>query len=365
MHKKIMLLSAILTAAIGLSACDDIKKEPAREDEFIVTTSDVASIPPEAVKETEQSKAASSSEKADSDTESVGTDTNTEKDTDTAAEKADKEEKTEPTDVSVGGLTLSASEIPFDKTVSLSDKNSSAALSGSTLYLLDGRKLHEYSLTDKAEKTDTISLSGEYSRIDTDPYGLVYLSRDNFDCAVLNENGELSQLDTTGELSLSKVVEYGLCKSGNEITKFSDESAGEWSSVTERELNFPDNVSSVEFSGNHVLIARKEDGVSSLAVCDYDGNTLCEASEDLIGDDISAMAEAAGVIAASSCGDLCLWNDSGEYIGRLSSDETAALFGTPSPVMIKRMFAGETGELLAFCTDDKTNEAHLYRITGL
>ena len=358
MPKRSILLSIILTAAVAAGGCGEAKTELLPDDEPPISTRDSAPMP---VKKTSASSAAAS--KAQTETDKAETDT----DSDSNAEAdTEKDNGAEPVSIDVGGLTLSSNEIMFENAVTLSDKdNADAAVYGSSLYLLDGKKLRRFELGDTAEETDTISLSGKYSKIDTDPYGIVYLSRERFDCAALGEDGELSPIDTTGELSLSKVMEFGLCKSGGKITKCSVESAGEWSSVAERELSFPDNVSSVEFAGNHVLIARREDGVSSLAVCDYDGNTLSEAADSAVGDDITAMTETAGVIAASSCGDLCLWNDSGEYIGRLSSDETAQLFGSPSPVMIKRLFEGGSGEMLAFCADDKTNEAHLYRITGM
>lgn len=366
MYKKIMLSAALAAIALSFAACG--KAENNNESALFssapndaATADSTASISSDAIKELE-SVPGLSTDSLENEETALQNDTDTEN---AENNSTDAEAAIEPTSIDVGGLTLSAKEIPFSDSVKLSSENSDAAVYGDTMYLLDGRKLREFTLGSSAQEKNTTALSGAYSRIDTDPYGLVYLSRDRFDCAVLDENGELQPIDTTGELSMSKVMEYGLCRNGSAITKFSDESSGEWSSVSEREISFPENVSAVEFAGNHVLLARREDGTSSVSVCDYDGNTLASTTEGTVGDDITAMTETSGVIAASTCGDLCLWNDAGELIGRLTSDDTAALFGSSSPMMIKRLFEGDDGEMLAFCTEDETNEARLFRIMGL
>ena len=100
---------------------------------------------------------------------------------------------------------------------------------------------------------------------------------------------------------------------------------------------------------------------------DYDGNELADTDGGSVGEDIKAMTETAGVIAASSCGDLCLWNDGGELIGRLTSDDTAKLFGTESPLTIRRLIPGDNGSMLAVCTDDagKSSECRVFRVSGL
>lgn len=358
MYRKIIIAAAALITAASLAACGEKKeKTPAESDIFSETSSVVSekdgrneSLSSEAVKELESIPGL--------DSDSVSAEESTDTENDTPSELETKGESVE-----VGGLTLSASEIPFSDAVKLTSKETDAAVSGDTMYLLAGKKLDRYTLADKATKETTTELSGAYDRIDTDPYGQVYLSREKFDCAVLNGSGELEPIDTTGRLSMSKVMEYGLCTSGGKITKYSDESSGEWSSISEREVSFPDNVSAVEFAGNHILVAHKTDGESTVDVFDYDGNTLATAQNSAVGDEITAMTETSGVIAASSCGDLCLWDESGDTIGRLSSDDTARLFGSDSPVIIRKMFAQDDGGLLAFCENSETSEAHLYKIS--
>ncbi len=363
MYRKFFITAAAVLTAIALAACGEVKDTASNSSDIFRSETASSSSPDDP----SSAPAESLSSEAVRELESIpGLDSDhlTEEETDSDVSESSAEE-TRAESAEIGGITLTAREIPFSDDVKLSSTGSDAAVYGDTMYLLDGKKVNSFTLSDKATKADTVQLSGSYSRIDTDPYGQIYLSRDRFDCAVLNEDGELTSLDTTGELSMSKVMEYGLCTSEGKITKYSDESAGEWSSVAERELSFPENVSAVEFAGNHILIAHNTDGECIVDVCDYDGNTLTTARDASVGDDITAMTEASGVIAASSCGDLCLWNDSGDFIGRLSSDDTASLFGCDSPVIIRRMFAQDDGSMLAFCEDPENSGAHLYKLTGL
>ena len=366
MYKKVSAAAALLLTAALLSACGADKAPAAgslpQESAASQASEATASLSSDAVKELESIPG------LDSDSVSAASEAESGKSESDTDSEAKAEETAAPESMEVGGVTLTANEIPFAKSTKLSGSGSGdAVLLGDEMYLLDGSKLRRFTLGEKLEEGDATELSGSYSRIDADPYGRIYLSRDRFDCAVLNESGELEPLGTAGELSMSKVMEYGLCSNGGEITKYTSESSDGWSSVAERDLKFPENVSAVEFAGNHVLVAHTTDGESSVTVCDYDGNTLADTDGGTVGEDITAMTETAGVIAASSCGDLCLWNDSGELIGRLSSDDTARLFGTDSPVMIKRLIGEDDGSVLAVCTyeDKKATEARVYRIMGL
>ncbi len=365
MFRRSILAAAALLTASSLAGCGakNAKGESSLFDESsrVETPASPESLSPAAVKELESIPG------LDSDTDNPASES-AEKAKNSKSEESEADiEKTAAESVDIGGITLTADEIPFSSVVKLSGKDSgSAVFSDGTMYLLDGKKLREFTVGDEAEETGSTELSGSYSRIDADPYGRIYLSRDRFDCAVIDESGEVRPLDVAGELSMSKVMEYGLCTNGGEITKFTSEADGSWSSVAERELEFPENVSAVEFAGNHILIAHKEDGENSVTVCDYDGNTLVSTNGGSIDEDITAITETAGVIAASSCGDLCLWDDSGDLIGRLSSNDTAKLFGADSPLMINRLIPEEGGSMLAVCSGGKgESEARLYRISGL
>ena len=367
MYRKFFTASAALLTAAALGACgspeDTLKPDSAPPADVIETADE---IPSSSVKELESSAAVKpTTEDKISDTEQTDSDEEN-SDTEDSEESGSDEEKILPTSIDVGGLTLSAAEIPFESTVKLSDeKTSDAAISGDTLYVLDGKKLRQFTLGDELKENESTTLTGAYTRIDIDAYGRVYLSRDKFDCAMLDEFGQLRPLDAAGKLSMSKVMEYGLCTSGGEITRYADAESGVWSSVKESDTQYPENVSAVEFSGNHVLIAHTDNGESCVTVCGYDGDTLATTSGGSIGEDITAVTESSGVIAASSCGDLCLWNEEGELIGRLTGDDAAALFGVQSPVEIKRLFPDESGSMLAFCTDsaDKA-QARVFRISG-
>ncbi len=359
--KKVMTAAAALLTAASLAACgaDKEKTESAPSSQTASETPAAPeSLSSEAVKELESVPGLSS------DSESAEESAEAQTDTDESEPKA--EETAAPASVDVGGITLTAEEIPFGSEVKLSDgSNADAVVLGDTMYLLDGRRLLTFGVGDKLEKTGETELSGSYSRVDSDAYGRLYLSRDQFDCALLGEDGELQPLGTAGTLAMSKVMEYGLCSNDGKITKYTSESSDGWTSVAERELKFPENVSSVEFAGNHVLVAHA--GGSEITVCDYDGNELADTDGGSVGEDIKAMTETAGVIAASSCGDLCLWNDGGELIGRLTSDDTAKLFGTESPLTIRRLIPGDNGSMLAVCTDDagKSSECRVFRVSGL
>ena len=378
MNKKILIAAAAVTAAVSLAACGAAKKDvsPAADvssnnDKSAVDTN----ISPDANSVQSQTSAAQSeiinSAPIETDTAVPSTDSEiteevmTETDTEIPTDNADEEPIPEPMSFELGGVTLSAAEIPFSKAVKIKNIDScDAALSGGTMYILDGKTLKEYSIGDKAEEENTTKLSGAYSKIDTDPYGRLYLSRDRFDSALIDENGRQQQLDTVGKLSMSKIEEYGLCTNNGEITRINDQSESSDQSEDEQDADFPNDVSAVEFSGSHVLIANSSKGSRKITVCDYDGNTIASTDSGTVDKDVTAMTETAGVIAASSCGDLCLWNDSGEFIGRLSTDDTASLLGSDSPVMIKRLFPEGDGSI--FCTQSENGgQARLYRISGL
>ena len=372
-NKFIIAAAAIITAA-SLAACGDAKEHTVSEEESNIVSetptaadqnasasSDTESIKDSDVKklESEQESEASNAENTDSEAD------NTESDNTNSGE-----DKLEPTSFDVGGLTLSAKELSFKKSVNLkSSDHADAALFGDELYILDGKQLKTYTLGDTVSEESSVELPGTYSRVDTDPYGQIYLSRDRFDSAVINTSGEINKLGTSGILSLSKVMEYGLCTNGGKVTKYEDSDSGEWSSVAENDNEFPENVSAVEFAGNHILIAHKTDGNSAVKVCDYDGNELVSTDGGSTGDDIEAVTEAGGVIAASSNGDLTLWDASGDIIGRLDSDDTAKLLGTDYPVVIKKLFAREDGSILAFCTSDEKNgkgaQARMFTISAV
>ncbi len=291
-----------------------------------------------------------------SDTNSdISSDTISDTDSTTDSEKTEESEKLAPTDIELGENTISAEELIFDNGIKVKDTaHSDAFVYGDELYILDGKKLRSFTFADKInENTDnTVELSGLYEHADIDSYGTIYISRNKFDGIVIDESGDMATEKTSGIISMSKMMNYGLCVNDGKITKFFDADKNAWTAIEDKN-NYPENITALEFSKNHVVVAYTKDGVRKVDVLDVDGTVFSSTSGDEADEDLTAVTELNGIIVASCCGDIILWNDSGEVIGRLSSNDTAKLFGVENPVYIKK-FISEDNSVLAFCiADDK------------
>ncbi len=300
-------------------------------------------------------------------------------DTDTAAEK-NTENTLSPSSIDIGGITFEAKLIPFDKTLKISDmEDIDSTVFGDTLYILEKKNLHTYTITDSSIiKENDIKLDNKYERVDADAFGNIYLSDSKFNAATLNDDGTVTELDLTGKLAMSKVMNFGLSSNGKDvIRKYVDGEIEEWlldgtdtdtaaeedtetdietdtetDKATEDQPRFT-KISDIEFSGNHILVGGSfNDGKDTLraAVFDYDGNQTALTDNKISGDNIVSMTETDNGIIISTGSNLSLWQNDGTEIGQTKSSETAVLFGTENPVWINDVFAMDDGSVLMICS---------------
>ncbi len=292
-------------------------------------------------------------------------------------EKEEKNKKTpEPSSIDIDGYTLKADLVSLSDKLEVSDRSSlDCALFGDRLYILDGRKLIEYTLSDdSASKEDETKLDAKFKKIDIDPYGQVYLSNDVFNIAKLEEDRTLTELDLTGNLALSKVMDFGLSffNGKDSIFKFGDSDTEEtfWQESEDPEESYKvfDSITDIEFVGNHILIGGTTDGENQrVAVYDYEGNQLAITDNKVNGKSIDSMTETDSGLMVSAVGNLSIWNSDGSEIGQTKSSETTKLFGTENPVWINKLIAMDDGSVLVLCsteTKDDEYKAYLYKVWG-
>lgn len=314
--------------------------------------------------------------------------------TDTAEDTdKDKAVTPNPSSIDVGGITLEAEIIPFDSKLKVSDmEDIDSTVFGDTLYILDKKNLRTYTVTDSSViKENDIKLDNKYERVDADAYGNIYLSDSKFNAAMLNDDGTVTEIDLTGKLAMSKVMNFGLSCSGKDvIRKYVDGEIEEWllenidtdnenNADTDTESDTDKNtdekprftkISDIEFVGNHILVGGKfNDGKDTLraAVFDYDGNQTALTDNKISGDDIISMTETDNGIIVSTGSNLSLWQSDGTEIGQTKSSETAVLFGTENPVWINDVFAMDDGSALVLCSGENDKgeaNALLYKIWG-
>ncbi len=299
-------------------------------------------------------------------------DTNTEG----ADEPEEEEDNISPSSIDLGGYTLSAEKVSVDNPLKITDRDSlDCVLSGDSLYVLNNRSVTVYTLSDSgAEKINTIRLDSNYKKIDADPYGQIYLSNDIFNIAQLNDDGTVTELDETGYLALSKVMDYGLSffNGEKEITKFRSEDDSdifiENADETEVTDSVFDSVSDIEFVGNHVLVGGTSDEKNTrVAVYDYEGDLLAVTDNKVEGKGIDSMTETDSGLMVSSLGNLSVWNSDGTEIAQTKSSETAKLFGSENPVRISKLIAMDDGSVLALCSEETEKDKYqstMYRIYG-
>ena len=298
-------------------------------------------------------------------------------DTDTAAEKdTDTENTLSPSSIDIGGITFESEPIPFDKALKISDmEDIDCTIFGDTLYILEKKNLRTYTITDSSIiKENDIKLDNKYERVDADAFGNIYLSDSKFNAALLNDDGTVTELDLTGKLAMSKVMNFGLNSNGKDIIrKYVDGEIEEWlldgtdtdtaaeedtDTQTDTDKDTEDQprftkISDIEFSGNHILIGGSfNDGKDTLraAVFDYDGNQTALTDNKISGDNIVSMTETDNAIIISTGSNLSLWQNDGTEIGQTKSSETAVLFGTENPVWINDVFSMNDGSVLMICS---------------
>ena len=313
-------------------------------------------------------------------------------------ESADKEKTyaPEPEAIQVGGITLEAEYIPFDDELKISDEDDmDGAVLGSTLYILDKKNLHSYTLSDGTlTANNTIKLTDKYDRVDADVFGNVYLSGKKLNVAMLNDDGTLNQLDFTGKLAMSKVMNFGLSCNGKDlIRKYADGEIEEWlldnidtdttaeadtevdsetdTAIKEEEAPRFTKVHDIEFAQNHILVGGHfNDGSDTLraAVFDYEGNQTALTDNKISGDEVVSMTETSSGLIISSGSNLSLWTPDGTEIGQTKTGDIKKLFGTDEPVWINDVFTLDDGSVLVLCSGENKKDddiAMLYRLYGM
>ena len=301
-----------------------------------------------------------------------------EQNTDTENNNDDNDNKNtspEPSSIEIGGTTVEAELVPLDESMKISDKEKlDSIVVGNTVYILDNKTIHTDTRSEGAAvKGDDIKLPSKYDKIDSDVYGNIYLSNKSFNAAILNDDMTVSEIDLTGSLAMSKVMNFGLnCLSDGALKKYADSDTEDWYLGNTDDEDSPFNkITDVEFVGNHILVGGNfDDGKNTqrVAVYDYDGNQIALTDNKISGNKINSMTETQSSIVVTSSGSLSLWNLDGTEIGQTKSGETAKLFGTENPVWITDVISLDDGSVLAVCTtennDDKT-EAYLYKLWGI
>lgn len=395
MKKKILVSILVLSLAASFAGCQTSSRV-----ESTVSNTSAAAVHTD----TEVKRSNGSDKDTDTvieKTESISTDdikeiTETSTDTDTADEKEadnDKALNPNPSSIDIGGVTLEAELVPFDSELKVSDADDiDSTVFGDTLYILEKKKLRTYTVTDSSVvKENDIKLENKYERVDADVFGNIYLSDSKFNAAVLNDDGTVTELDFTGKLAMSKVMDFGLSSSGKDIIrKYADGEIEEWlldntdTDIKDSELDDTEietdvdtedtpkftKIKDIEFVGNHILVGGNfNDGKETLraAVFDYEGNQTALTDNKISGDDITSMTETDNGLIISTGSNLSLWQSDGTEIGQTKSSETAVLFGTENPVWINDVFAMDDGSVLVLCSgenDDGDTHAFLYRIWG-
>ena len=384
-------LSACRTSSPANTASDNnySRNEPASDtDTNNVRSSDTDStnktaslIDSDSIKELNSKNNSSDSDLISSENLDTNTDINSEttETTDTELENQDEEElriSPNPSSIELGGITLEAKYVPFDTPLELSSmERIDSTFAKDTLYILDKKTLHRYTLQDDSiTALEDIALNSKYEKIDSDVFGNIYMSNSIFNPAVLNPDGTLTEVDSTGKLAMSKVMDFGLSFDGKEkISPYNTIEYEDWQleNISEDENSFPfSKINDVEFVENHILVGGiYNDGKEKqrAAVYDYDGNLIALTDNKIMGDGIDSLTETDHGLIAASVSNLSLWNTDGSEIGQTKSGQTAKLFGTDNPVWINDVFAMDDSSVLALCTcerEDGKYEALLYKLWG-
>ena len=393
MKRKIILSILILSLSASFAGCktaarvestvSDITTAPAAEKDTSITDNRSTDSDKKRIKSTYRDTSVDRAELISSDDikELKSEDSS---DTDNA-----KGYTPEPGSVDIGGITLNAEFIPFDSELKLSDaEDMDGTVFGDTLYILNKKNINTFTVSDTAVSADSFKLRSKYDRIDADVFGNIYLSGKKLNAAMLNSDGTLSELDLTGKLAMSKIMNFGLSCTGKDIiSKYADGEAEQWIIDS---LSSPDQentetntdagrsetprftkVQDIEFVGNHILAGGKfNDGKDTLraAVFDYDGNQTALTDNKISGDEIVSMNETDNGLVISTGSNLSLWSSDGTQIGQSKSSQITSLFGTEDPLWINDVFAMDDGSILALCSGENNNGqdiALLYRVYGI
>lgn len=300
------------------------------------------------------------------------------KSTDEDTDKNKTKVESAPSSIELSGIRINAETLPFDK--EFTSKNSDAldaAVFGNTLYILDGKRILSFTLSDTEAVYDkAVTLGQSYERVDADVFGNIILSSEKFHAARLNDDGTINELDHTGKTALSRVLNFGLIsRGGDTVSVYSEDDSITWDALSKSSETpiSPDKpkfkkINDIEFSGSSILVGGEyDDGENTLraAIFDYDGNQTALTDNKISGEYIISMAQSNGILAVTTGSSLSLWSIDGTEIGQTKSSQTAKLFGTGDPLWINDLITLDDGSVLTLCTGKADNKQSvlLYKMT--
>ena len=385
MKKKILAILLAAAMSVSFAACDPKKKTPESTDNIFdrantrkttdtekTTMTDIAR-PTETDTNTDVDSAAASSSEAVSSQIEEGSQSDTELN-ETEIDKT--EDEIQPQPVEFAGYTLSAERVQLDNSFKVSSNDViTGELTGDTLYIMDKNKLYGYYISGtQAEKTSETNLFADYTKIDADSGGTVYLSGDNLNAAYLADDGNIYETDISGKLSFSDVSDFGLvyAKNSDNVLIYSGGETKNWTLTNmhddkTRTGDF-NMISNIEIVGDKVFVtgsAAQENNAGKLGVFNTDGELIMLSDDKTSGTGIISVTDTPNGYMACSQGALSLWNFDGSLAGMSTSGSLAQMFGTNDTITLSRLFSLNDGSVLLLCTakTDGSDKPFLYRIT--
>lgn len=301
----------------------------------------------------------------------------TDTDTELIETELDEQAGRAPSAVELGAYTLTAERVELDKNITVSSSDRlTGEMWGDTLYILDKNKLIGcYISGASAQQTSEIKLSSDYTRIDADSSGTIYLSGDALNAAYLGDDGGVYETDVSGKLSLSDTSDFGLVysKRSDNVLKYSGGTTENWvltnmkdSDTRKGDFNM---ISNIEIIGDKVFVTgscAEENNARKLALYDTEGNLISLSDDKTSGSGIVSVTDTENGYMACSDGTLALWNYDGSLAALSTSGELSQLFGTDEVITINGLFSLNDGAVLALCSSEKDGKtiAELYRIMG-
>ncbi len=391
---KTKILAVILAAVlcVSFSACDSMKKALDRTDKVFdrantgkttdtekSTVTDIAR-PTDVDTQTDIDPVMSSSGSVSS---AISVDTETGTDTELVeteledTELDDNSGDIQPQAVELAGYTLTAERIDIDKDFNASSGDRiTGEMTGDTLYILDRNKLYGYFISGtNAEKSSETRLSADYTKIDADSTGTVYLSADDLSAAYLAGDGNIYETEVSGKLALSDTSDFGLVysKNSDNVLRYSQGNTENWTLTNlfddkTRTGDF-NMISNIEIVGDRVFVtgsSAEENNARKLGVYGTDGELILLSDDKSSGTGIISITDTPTGYMACSHGTLSLWNYDGSLAGITTSGSLSQLFGVRSTVTLDRLFSLNDGAVLALCTEESDGKTKpvLYRIMG-
>ncbi len=377
MKTKFFAVMLAVTLAFSCTACSSKKDTPDSTDNVINRANTQKTTDTEKSTVTDIARATDIETETDVYTaDDIISDTENVEDTELIETEIDND-TSQPQEIELAGYTLTAEQVELDKSfTAVSSDRITGEMVGDTLYILDKNKMYGYYISGtSAEKSSELKLNSDYTKIDADSSGTVYLSGDTLNAAYLAEDGEIYETEISGKLALSDTADFGLVfsRKSDNVLKYSDGDTENWVLT-----NMHDNdtrkgdfnmISNIEIVGDRVFVtgsSAEENNARKLGVYSTDGELIMLSDDKTSGTGIVSLTNTENGYMACSHGTLALWNYDGSLAGISTSGELAKLFGLSDTITLNRLFSLNDGAVLALCTmetDGKTQPV-LYRIMG-